>query len=61
MPRASERTLSHTGYFTFVALDDHGKPCRVPTLLLSTDEERRLFEVGARIREQALTRRKKIS
>ncbi len=61
MPYTSERRLSHTGYFTFVALDDDGKPRRVPTLLLETEEDRRLFSLGAKIKEHALSRRKSAS
>ena len=58
MQHTSERVLSHTGYFTFVALDNEGKPRRVPTLLLENEEDERLFEVGNRIKEQALARRR---
>ncbi len=35
-----------TAYFIFVALDKDGKPKPVPPLIVSTDEERRLFEAG---------------
>mgnify|MGYP003587598488 FL=1 len=35
-----------TGYFTYVALDDNGKPQPVPALNLVTEEERHLFEEG---------------
>lgn len=58
MPQTSERVLSHTGYFTFVALDEAGKPRRVPCLLLETEEDRRLYELGSRVKGQALSRRK---
>lgn len=35
-----------TAYFIFVALGDDGKPREIPPLILSTDEERRLFQAG---------------
>ena len=43
-----EGTVTHTNsaYFVFVALDDQGKPCRVPPLLLQDDEERRRWREG---------------
>ena len=35
-----------TGYFTYVALDDSGKPAKVPELVLSSEEEIKMFEEG---------------
>jgi len=35
-----------TSFFTLVALDENGKPQQVPSLELSNEEERRLFEDG---------------
>ena len=35
-----------TAYFIFVALDEEGKPKKVPPLIITTDEERKLFEAG---------------
>ena len=35
-----------TAYFIFVALDEGGQPSPVPPLIVSSDEERRLFEAG---------------
>ena len=40
-----------TAYFIFVAVDQDGKARHVPPLILSTDEDRRLFEAG-RIRHE---------
>lgn len=37
-----------TASFVMVALDDQGKPTEVPPLLLSSDEERELWEKGQR-------------
>ncbi len=35
-----------TGYFTFVAIVDNGKPISVPQLLLSNEGEEKLYEEG---------------
>ena len=50
-----------TAYFIFVAVDKDGKTKKVPTLIVSSDEERRLYEAGdsryntCRIDEQSRT------
>jgi len=38
--------LALTAYFTYVALDKEGKPCKVPELILETEEQRTAFEYG---------------
>jgi acyl-CoA hydrolase len=35
-----------TAYFTYVAMGADGKPCKVPELLIETEEERQDFEKG---------------
>jgi len=35
-----------TAFFTFVALDQMGKPTQVPGIILSTDEEKQAYEDG---------------
>lgn len=35
-----ERRNTHTAHVVFVAIDEHGKPTRVPRLVPETDEER---------------------
>ncbi len=35
-----------TAYFIFVAVDELGKPTQVPPLIVSSEEERKLFEAG---------------
>jgi acyl-CoA hydrolase len=41
-----------SAYFTFVALDDDGKPASVPALLPQTDKEQQRYE-AAEVRRQA--------
>lgn len=36
--------IALTAFFTYVALDEQGKPCAVPELLLETDEQKKTFE-----------------
>jgi uncharacterized protein (TIGR00369 family) len=40
-------THTNTAYFVYVALDDKGRPCPVPPLILETEQERQRFERGA--------------
>ena len=40
---SGERRHTHTAHVVFVALDDAGKPKRVPRLLPETDEERERY------------------
>jgi len=46
-----------TAYFTTVAIDTHGSPSPVPPLIITTDEEARLFEEGRRRHEEKRQRR----
>ena len=41
---SGERRHTHTAHVVFVALDERGKPKRVPRLVPETDEERARFE-----------------
>lgn len=41
---SGERRHTHTAHVVFVALDDDGKPRRVPRLVPGTDEERERFQ-----------------
>lgn len=57
---------SHTGksrhvvsaYFTFVALDDKGKPVSVPPVAPETADEKRRYDDAGRRREQRIAARK---
>ncbi|WML54664.1 acyl-CoA thioesterase [Neobacillus sp. PS3-12] len=44
--RTAERKIAATAFLTFVALDDDGKPVRVPAIIPETDEEKKLHETG---------------
>jgi acyl-CoA hydrolase len=47
-----ERRHTHTAHAVFVAIDEDGKPKRVPRLIPETDEERARFERARVHREQ---------
>ena len=58
-----ERAQATSAYLTFVALDETGKPCLVPELLLETPEDHRRYEealmrVKVRERVKAYLKRK---
>ncbi len=42
-----EKKLTTKAFFTYVAIDDNGKPSDVPGLILTSDEERKRFNEGA--------------
>jgi acyl-CoA hydrolase len=46
------RRHTHTGHVVFVAIDDNGRPCRVPRLVPETAEEHERFERARRHREE---------
>ncbi|MCX7770877.1 MAG: acyl-CoA thioesterase [Proteobacteria bacterium] len=52
--------IRHTAsaYLTFVALDEYGKPKKVPPLILETDEERRRYKEAERRRQIRLSEKK---
>ncbi len=41
-----EKHLTTRAFFTYVAIDDNGKPLEVPGLILSNDEEKKRFNDG---------------
>jgi len=51
--------LTTTGYFTFVALGEDGRPRPVPALRIESPEEERLHGIGAGIHAEAKRRRRK--
>lgn len=42
----SDRKIAATAFFTFVALDENGKPTKVPGVIPETEEEKKLHETG---------------
>lgn len=42
-----ERKIAATAFLTFVAMDEFGKPARVPKVLPETEEEKKLNETAA--------------
>lgn len=41
-----ERKIAATAFLTFVALDENGKPAKVPKIVPETEEEKKLYETG---------------
>ncbi|HEX2202919.1 MAG TPA: acyl-CoA thioesterase [Longimicrobium sp.] len=58
-PVTGQERHTNTCYATFVALDENGRPARVPPVLPETEEEKRRFEAGRARREERLARRRK--
>lgn len=44
--KSESAKVAATAFFTMVALDENGKPTAVPSLEVTSDEERKLFEEG---------------
>jgi len=62
-PITSERIISNTAYFVYVALDADGRPTEVPELILETEEELRRSELAQerqRYRKQQRVREEEI-
>ena len=53
-PREGERRLSTSSFFTFVAVDESGKPTEVPDLGCPTDAEAALREAAVEERREQL-------
>lgn len=43
---SGDRKIAATAFLTFVALDENGKPTKVPGIIPETAEEKKLFETG---------------
>ena len=56
-PLTGDRRLCTIGHLNFVALDQDGRPCPVPTLRVDTDMEKRHWRTGERVREDIMRRR----
>jgi acyl-CoA hydrolase len=53
-PITGERTHTNTAYLVYVALDDEGKPTRVPPLRSETEDEKRKAEQAKERQERRL-------
>lgn len=45
-PISGECTYTNTAYLVYVALDENGQPCSVPTLIAENESEKRRLEAG---------------
>ncbi len=57
-PITGEVRHTASAYLTFVALDEKGKPKKVPKLILETEEEKRRYREAERRREVRLSEKK---
>ena len=57
-PITGEITHTNSAYAVYVALDDQGKPCSVPPLILESDEDQRRWN-EAEVRQQIRLQRTK--
>jgi acyl-CoA hydrolase len=51
---SSKKIMTHRAFFTFVAVDQNGKPIEVPELITETPEEQELYEGALRRRQLRL-------
>jgi acyl-CoA hydrolase len=51
---SGEKVLSNSAFFTFVAVDQMGKPINVPLLIADTDKEKELYQGALRRRQLRL-------
>jgi acyl-CoA hydrolase len=59
-PTTGVRTHTSTAYLTFVALDEHRQPCRVPTLQPQTAVEERRWDEATMRQEARLAARRQL-
>lgn len=52
--RSRSRRYTTKAYLTFVAVDDHGQPREIPSLMLASPEDHRRWSQGAARREERL-------
>ncbi|HEV2735005.1 MAG TPA: acyl-CoA thioesterase [Longimicrobiaceae bacterium] len=57
-PISGQERHTNTCYATFVALDEEGRPTRVPQVLPESDDEKRRYEAGRQRRDERLSRRR---
>ncbi|HEX7241485.1 MAG TPA: acyl-CoA thioesterase [Longimicrobiaceae bacterium] len=59
-PITGEERHTNTCYATFVALDENGRPTRVPPVLPETDDERRRYDKAELRRAERLSHRRRV-
>ncbi|MFC3414461.1 acyl-CoA thioesterase [Algoriphagus hitonicola] len=57
---ASKKTITHRAFFTFVAVDQNGKPIEIPEVVPETAEEIELFDGALRRRQLRLVLAKRM-
>lgn len=57
-PLSGERHWCTTGYYSMVSVDDEGRPCPIPRLLVETEAEHADWEHGAKIKASIQARLK---
>ena len=57
-PRTGDKAHTSTAYLTFVALDENGKPMKIPSVIPETDKDKERFEKAKIRREDRLKKRK---
>ena len=55
-----ERRSCTSGHFNMVALDENGRPAKVPALLVKTEQEKQDFEEAEIVKNQALIRKREV-
>ncbi len=56
-PITGEITHTNSAFAVYVALDDEGRPCPVPPLIVETPDEKRRWEEGAQRQDRRLGRK----
>jgi len=51
---SGERSISNEAIYTFVAVDETGRPVRIPELIPETDVEKERFEAALRRKQLSL-------
>ncbi|MFC3881431.1 acyl-CoA thioesterase [Algoriphagus namhaensis] len=51
---ANKKVMTHRAFFTFVAVDQNGKPIEVPEVIPETEEEKELYDGALRRRQLRL-------